>query len=181
MKSILVTAAVGLLGLGMAGSALAAENAQGVQCKTLAEAQRVQFRQGELLPGTHLIGKCIQGIHGNRLGEVKEMMVDAGRGQIAYLVVAPDPSLGIGKKGRLVPWTALHTDPETGALVANIEADNFKKAPMAVADREQAEEIHKLYGVAPYWEEGGKRAPQASPGKEGREELIPKPTPLWWE
>jgi sporulation protein YlmC with PRC-barrel domain len=179
MKKMIVAAAVGFLGLGMAGSAPAAENAQGVQCKTVKASQRVQFRQGEVLPGTHLLGKCIQGVHGNRLGEVKEMMIDAGRGQIAYLVVAPDPSLGIGEKGRLVPWTALHTDPETGALVANIEADKFKEAPAEVADRQQAEEIHKLYGVAPYWEEGGKKAPL--PGKEGREELIPKPTPLWWE
>lgn len=174
MKKMMAMVAVGFLGFGMAGSVVAAESTPGVQCKP---AQRVEFRQGVYLPGTHLVGQCIQGAHAQRLGAVKEMMIDAGRGQVAYLVVVPDPSLGIGEKGRLVPWTALHTDPDSGILTANIEADKFKQAPTEVTDREEAEKIHQFYGVAPYWQE----QPSSEMQKGKKEELIPNPTPLWWE
>ena len=185
MKKIIVTAAVLILGCGMAGSAVAAEDMQAAPGEATETTTLKHFKKGEIIchPATRLLGKDVQGTDGTRLGEVNEIMIDARRGQAAYLVVAPDPALGIGEEGRLVPWTALRTEPETGDLVADIKADKFKEAPKVateIADQERAEEIHQFYGVAPYWQVPESRLEEL-PEEEGQVELIPQPTPLWWE
>lgn len=81
------------------------------------------------LSATSLIGDDIKNPQGESLGDLKELMIDLGNGQIGYAVVAFGGVLGMGEKLFAVPWQSLRVDHENKNLILDVSKERLKDAP----------------------------------------------------
>jgi sporulation protein YlmC with PRC-barrel domain len=110
-----------------------------------------------LIRSADFTGNTVRGAEGNVLGKVSQVLFEAASGQVRYLVVSTAGVEGTAEGEYFVPWRAVKTDPEGSRIALDVSADQFKEAPqgLAIGSEEQAEELHRFYGVAPYWQESG--------------------------
>lgn len=81
------------------------------------------------LSASSLIGDSIKNPQGESLGDLKELMIDLGAGNVGYAVVAFGGVLGMGEKLFAVPWQALKVDHQDKCLILNVPKDRLKDAP----------------------------------------------------
>ena len=62
---------------------------------------------------------------GKRLGKVVEVMLVAGKGEIAYVVIATGGWLGFGEHLHAVDWAEFRVDPWNGTLSLDQDAAVF--------------------------------------------------------
>lgn len=110
----------------------------------------------ELMGANTLIGNDVMNHKGEDLGEIKEIMLQTGRGDVAYAVLSFGGILGMGEKLFAVPWNALTLDTQNKCFVLNVDKDRLKNAPgfdkddwPDMADQTWANEIHAYYGTPP--------------------------------
>jgi sporulation protein YlmC with PRC-barrel domain len=105
-----------------------------------------------------VMGSTVVDRHGQRIGDLRDIMLDLATGRIAYAVIALRPP---GSTGALivVPWNAVHPDHEGQRLRINAHADWIKRAPSIEEgygpDRfvqDWGALIHNYFGTRPYWE-----------------------------
>jgi sporulation protein YlmC with PRC-barrel domain len=85
---------------------------------------------GHRLMGTGtLIGEEVYNDHEEKLGDIKEFMLDTSNGTIAYAVLAFGGFLGLGEKLFAVPWSALRLDAVNKRFLLNIDKDRLEAAP----------------------------------------------------
>ncbi len=72
-----------------------------------------------------LLERRIDDRSGKRLGRVVEVMLVAGRGEIAYVVVATGGWLGFGEDLHAVAWADFRVDPWNGKLSLDVDAAAF--------------------------------------------------------
>ncbi len=105
-----------------------------------------------------IIGTDVKDSYGEKLGDIKELVINPETGQVVYAVVSYGGVLGMGDKLFAVPWSALHwtTDKEYYGL--NVDKATLKKAPgfdknqwpdSAVKWGQQREEIEQFYRTTP--------------------------------
>lgn len=106
-----------------------------------------------------VFGREVKAANGDKLGDVRDFVVDTETGRIVYGVVNSGGILGIGGVRRPVPFEALQPSqsPEEDALILNIEKEQWVNAPvfrdeeLASLSREnQGQQIHQYFGVT--WE-----------------------------
>jgi sporulation protein YlmC with PRC-barrel domain len=73
-----------------------------------------------------LIGDAIVNPAGEKLGDLKDIMLDTARGEIVYAVLASGGVLGVGEKLFAVPWSALRIEGDN--LVLDASLDRLKSA-----------------------------------------------------
>ena len=112
-----------------------------------------------LMGATTLVGDevCNQG--GERLGELKEIMLDVRSGRVAYAVLSSGGVLGLGSKLFAVPWRALRLDTGNKRLVLDVHKELVETAPGFDPDRwpdmeepNWANQIHSYYRTKPYYD-----------------------------
>lgn len=103
-----------------------------------------------------------------KLGDIKEIMLDMNTGQVAYAVLAFGGFLGLGEKLFAVPWQALHLDTANHRFVLNVEKERLKTAPgfnrdawPDMSDIGWANQVHTFYGTDPNRGGGPTMAPGA--------------------
>jgi len=122
--------------------------------------------QQNLITSDHFLGSPVQGASGEALGYVSQVVFDS-TGQIRYLVVRT-PEAQDGQGGvHLVPWAAVKTD-EPRVISIEVTREQFRKAPegLSVATQDREEELHRFYGVAPYWQEDQEQTIERRPREE---------------
>ncbi len=77
--------------------------------------------QTTLIAAGALIDCAVHGRGGGKLGKVAEVMLVAGKGRIAYVVVATGGVLGIGETLYAVDWCDFTVDPQNGRLSLDVE------------------------------------------------------------
>ena len=83
-----------------------------------------------LFLSTHaLLGNSIVNPQGEKLGDLKDVMLNLKTGEIAYGVLSFGGVLGLGDKLFAVPWSAMHVDFENKCVVLNASKDRLKAAP----------------------------------------------------
>jgi sporulation protein YlmC with PRC-barrel domain len=109
-----------------------------------------------LMGADTLIGNGVYNSTNDKLGDIKELMIDMASGQVAYAVLAFGGFLGMGDKLFAVPWKALTLDTKNQRFTLNITKDALKNAPgldkdhwPSMADSTWATGVHKFYGT-PY-------------------------------
>ena len=110
---------------------------------------------GPNLMGMHtLIGDDVYNTEGEKLGDIKELMLNVHEGKISYAVLSFGGFLGMGDKLFAVPWTALTLDTDNKRFVLNVDKDRMKNAPgfdkskwPDMASQEWAKEIDGYYGT----------------------------------
>jgi hypothetical protein len=85
-------------------------------------------------------------------------MIDKITGKVSYAILSFGGFLGMGASLLPLPWTRLKYNREVEAYQLDISDDELKRAPSFLADKDfdwgdrtQEEELHRYYGVPPYW------------------------------
>lgn len=161
MKKMMITALALLFSITLTTGAMAAGEYGSEAGQTPSQLQTTQQEQ-QVKSTNKLIGRAVMGRQGQEIGNISDIMIDTRTGQVAYALVSSGGVLGMGENQYIVPWNALHIDPQTNQLALNMSKDQLKDAPkgQTVATRKQAEKIFQFYGVAPYWERGAQQQPQ---------------------
>jgi sporulation protein YlmC with PRC-barrel domain len=81
------------------------------------------LRANVVLQGT------IANLQGQRLGEMKEMVIDTAAGQVTYVVLGFGGVLGLGEKWFAIPWSELRESPGLGTFTLDMDQETLQKAP----------------------------------------------------
>ncbi len=112
-----------------------------------------------IMAADSLNGDSVTNSAGENLGDIKSIMIDVPRGQVAYAVLAFGGVLGLGEKLFAIPWNALTLDADNKCFVLDVDKQQLKQAPgfdkshwPSMADETWASSVHSFYGRRPYWE-----------------------------
>lgn len=107
-----------------------------------------------LLSASSLTGDEIVNLREEKLGSVKEIMIDTGTGKVAYIVLASGGLLGIGDRLFAIPWNALSLDTENRRFVLDADIERIRNAPgfdkddwPDMADRSWSDTVHGHFGT----------------------------------
>ena len=109
-----------------------------------------------LMGADTLLGNDVYNLDDEKLGTIKEFMIDMGTGRIAYAVLSYGGFLGMGDRLFAVPWQALKLDTANHRFTLNVAKEALKDAPgfdkdhwPSMADPTWATGVYKFYGT-PY-------------------------------
>jgi sporulation protein YlmC with PRC-barrel domain len=101
-----------------------------------------------------LLGEDVYNDHDEKLGDIKEFMLEMDNGRVTYAVLSFGGFLGMGEKLFAVPWNALKLDTVNKRFVLDIEKDRLKNAPgfdkddwPDMSDERWASGIRSFYGT----------------------------------
>ena len=100
-----------------------------------------------------IIGTDVLNRQGEDLGDIKELVLDPGTGDISYAVVSFGGVMGMGDKLFAVPWKALKLDTAKNNFVLDVDKERLKSAPGFDANRwpdmanaQWNNDVHLYYG-----------------------------------
>jgi sporulation protein YlmC with PRC-barrel domain len=101
-----------------------------------------------------LLGEDVYNGKDEKLGDIKEFMLEMDTGKVAYAVLSFGGFLGMGEKLFAVPWQALKLDTANKRFVLDVEKDRLQNAPgfdkddwPDMTDQTWASGIHSFYGT----------------------------------
>ena len=116
----------------------------------------VKFLSSRFLSAPTLVGAGVRNPQDESLGDLKDVMIDADSGKIAYGVLSFGGVLGVGNKLFAIPWDAFRVDSEKERLVLDVPKNRLKDAPgfdsnhwPNFADPGYADQIGRHYGRNP--------------------------------
>jgi sporulation protein YlmC with PRC-barrel domain len=112
-----------------------------------------------VVSASKIIGESVINRGNEDLGKIRELVIDAKDGHIAYAVLSFGGFMGMGDKLFAMPWKAFDFAEDKNSLVLNVDKEKLKAAPgfdpnakwPDFADRTWGKTIYSYYGVAPYW------------------------------
>jgi sporulation protein YlmC with PRC-barrel domain len=143
----------------------------------LATASFATKERADIYRASKLIGADVENLHGEKLGDIKDVVLDPETGRITYAVLSFGGFLGLGEKYFAIPWAALTSKAgEKGDFVLNVDKEKLKNAPgfdknnwPNMADRHWAQQVYTYYGITPYWEHQVARVPESTTQMTGME------------
>jgi hypothetical protein len=113
----------------------------------------------QLMLADTLTGNDVVNAQTEKLGDIKGIMLDVVRGQIAYGVLAVGGFMGMGEKLFAIPWNAFKLDAENKQFVLDVSKEKLQDAPgfdkdnwPSMADSTWANQVHSYYGKQQYWQ-----------------------------
>ncbi|HEY7139141.1 MAG TPA: BON domain-containing protein [Methylomirabilota bacterium] len=94
-----------------------------------------QGMPGLLVNASTLVGSEVKDSTGQDVGEITELMVDTGTGQVAYAVLAAGGFLGMGKALFAVPFESLTVSQGRNAIVLNARGEVLPRAPSLSSEK----------------------------------------------
>lgn len=98
----------------------------------------------------------IYNLKGQKLGSIKEIMLDINTGRVCYVVLSFGGFLSMGEKLFAVPWSALTVDTENKRFLMDTDEERLKEAPgfdtdnwPNMADPIWEKKVHSYYGTQP--------------------------------
>lgn len=111
-----------------------------------------------LIAGGKVAGTNVVNTNGDNIGEIHDVMIDKQSGKVAYAVMSFGGFLGIGQDYHPLPWALLKYDANRGGYVVNITKAQLEGSPrygedadLDWSDRDYESQLHRYYGVGPYW------------------------------
>lgn len=127
---------------------------------------------------SELDGKNVENPQGEKLGDIKHVVIDPSNGRIVYVALSVGGFLGMGDRVVAVPWEAIktmRTDDDKEKLVLDASKDHLKAAPEYMAsearwremsDPVYVEKVYVYYKVSPYWHTtGAESRPERNTGE----------------
>jgi sporulation protein YlmC with PRC-barrel domain len=87
-----------------------------------------------VLSSSTLQGDTIVTPDGDKLGTLKEIMLDLNTGSVAYAVLAKGGVMGVGERLFAVPWRLLSVDTDEKRLVLDVDPDILENSTGFDAD-----------------------------------------------
>lgn len=110
-------------------------------------------RASRLLSASSLSSDDVYNPKDEKLGSIKELMLDIESGKIRYAVLSFGGFLSLGEKLFAVPWSALTVDTENKRIVMDTDEERLKNAPgfdsdnwPNMADSTWEKSVHAYYG-----------------------------------
>lgn len=110
-------------------------------------------QQPHALRASKLIGENVNDAQGDKLGEIKDLVIDANSRTIRYAVLAHGGVMGIGEKQFAYPVSMLKTKAGSDDLVLNVSKDKLENAPgfdrgkAPFSDNKYSGEVDRYYGA----------------------------------
>ncbi len=107
-----------------------------------------------VLSATSLIGDTVKNAQGEKLGTIKDIMIDTADGRTEYAVLEFGGIMKIGSKLFAVPFDQIDVDTANEQLVLNVPKERLESAPgfdkdnwPNFADQSYRNEISSYYGA----------------------------------
>lgn len=107
-----------------------------------------------VLSASTLSGDDVYDTKGEKLGSIKEIMLDIENGKVCYVVLSFGGFLSLGEKLFAVPWSALTVDIDNKRFVMDTDEERLKEAPgfdadnwPNMADTTWEKSVHAYYGT----------------------------------
>ena len=111
-----------------------------------------------LIASDKVEGTAVFGRGGERLGTIRNFMVDKFTGRVAYAVMSSGSLFGIEERHYPLPWKALTYDTKLGGYVVGLDREALARAPSHAPhetpvwnDRDWGTRIYDYYKVEAYW------------------------------
>ena len=118
----------------------------------------VMFKPHALIASDRVEGTAVRRPNGARIGHVERLKIDKVIGKVSYAILSFGGFLGMGTSLLPLPWARLAYNPDFEAYQLDIDDDELRRAPSFGADadfdwgdRSQETELHRYYGIPPYW------------------------------
>jgi PRC-barrel domain len=115
-------------------------------------------RPHQLIASDRVEGTSVRRPNGDKIGHIERLMIDKVTGQVSYAILSFGGFLGMGGNLLPLPWGKLRYSTKFEAYELDIDDGELKRAPSFRADRDfdwgdrtQEVELHRYYGVPPYW------------------------------
>ena len=83
----------------------------------------------KVLSASTLNGDDVYNRNGDKLGSIKEIMLDIETGKVCYAVLSFGGFISLGEKLFAVPWSALTVDTENKRFIMDTDEERLKNAP----------------------------------------------------
>lgn len=85
--------------------------------------------QAHLYRSSKIIGTTLRDARGKKIGNIKDLVLDRERGEIAYAVVSFGGVLGVGRKLHAIPWQALEPSDKGRHYILHADRETISQAP----------------------------------------------------
>lgn len=107
-----------------------------------------------LIASDKVEGTRVYNRHGERLGSIRNFMVNKTSGRVEYAVLEFGGILGIGHEYYPLPWDLLTYDPRQGGYVVDLDKNKLEGAPRyrdrdPTWDEIYGQQVYGYYGM-PY-------------------------------
>jgi sporulation protein YlmC with PRC-barrel domain len=89
-----------------------------------------------LLSTETLLGSEVKSPQEQKVGDLKQLMIDPRTGRVMYAVVSMGGFLGMGEKTVVVPWHAIEVARNGTSLVLNLSQQMLQQAPIYKQEKE---------------------------------------------
>lgn len=94
-----------------------------------AQQQKAPVASTRYMRASTLIGKDVRDAKGEKLGDIKDLVVDVTNGRVHYAILEFGGFLGLGEKHFAYPMRTFRATGDREELVLNVDRERLKKAP----------------------------------------------------
>lgn len=88
-----------------------------------------QQKQQHVYRGSKIIGATVRDAKDKKIGEIKDLVLDSARGEVAYAVVSFGGVIGVGQKYHAIPWRVLQASDDGRYYVLHADKETLTQAP----------------------------------------------------
>ena len=103
-----------------------------------------------VVPASRIIGEAVVNRQGENVGKIHELVIDARKNRVAYVVLSFGGFLGMGNKLFAMPWEAFEFSATENKLILNVDKEKLKTAPGFEKDDKWPDFSDKLWGESIY-------------------------------
>jgi sporulation protein YlmC with PRC-barrel domain len=100
-----------------------------------------------------LIGMNVENEQGEKLGEIKDLVINPEKGSVSYAVLSSGGVLGVGEKLLAVPLTAFTPSADEKHLVLQASKSNISQAESIGNNWPSVQ--NPSFGAMPFWQQSG--------------------------
>jgi sporulation protein YlmC with PRC-barrel domain len=129
MKAFTKAVSLALVSLSVALPATAQTSTKERTGSPTPSARQAARQQQDMYRGSKIIGASVRDQKDKKIGEIKDLVLDSRRGEVAYAVVSFGGVMGVGRKYHAIPWQALQPSDDGKYYVLNADKETITQAP----------------------------------------------------
>ena len=103
-----------------------------------------------VVQASKIIGEKVLNLQGEKVGEIKDLVIDGKKNRIDYVVLSFGGFMGMGDKLFAIPWEAFRFSSTENNLVLNVDKEKLKTASGFEKDEKWPDFSDPLWGDSIY-------------------------------